>query len=181
MPGNNLAEQIAKLSMWERRVIQYLLERKQTARNPNKAFDQSLTPGQRIADAVAAFGGSWTFIIIFLSAMTLWMLLNALERTPFDPFPFILLNLILSCLAALQAPVIMMSQNRQSAKDRLDAQHDYEVNLKAELEVLGLHTKLDALRDQELVEIHAALNRQAASIEKLAARIDGSVEGSVAE
>src|SRR5207248_5663226 len=115
------------------------------------------TFGQRLADKIATFGGSWTFIIIFGAILLIWIALNSfllLYRTgPFDPYPYILLNLFLSMLAALQAPVIMMSQNRQAAKDRMDAAHDYEVNLKAELEILALHEKLDALREQQWSEL----------------------------
>jgi uncharacterized membrane protein len=103
------------------------------------------TPGQRIADKVALFGGSWKFIIIFGIVLFTWICVNAflLIKKPFDPYPFILLNLILSCLAAIQAPVIMMSQNRQEAKDRNRAQNDYQVNLKAEIEIRQLHEKVD--------------------------------------
>jgi uncharacterized membrane protein len=112
---------------------------------------------QRLADRVAAFGGSWTFIIIFAAILLAWVLLNTLilarYRASFDPYPYILLNLFLSMLAAVQAPVILMSQNRQGVKDRLDAAHDYEVNLKAELEILNLHEKLDELREMKWSEL----------------------------
>lgn len=162
-----------KLETWEQRVFQYLIGKKQIARNINLVFDEQLTLGQRAADQVAAFGGSWTFIFAFLAGMFVWMLLNVKSGRPFDPFPFILLNLILSCLAALQAPVIMMSQNRLAAKDRLDAQHDYEVNLKAELEVMALHTKLDELREQHLFDLRTALARQIALLEQIEARVAG--------
>lgn len=108
------------------------------------------TFGERIADRVAEFGGSWTFIITFLGFMMFWILLNTIQiwKNPFDPFPYILLNLILSCLAALQAPVIMMSQNRQEAKDRDRARQDFEINQKAEAEILTLHHKLDHLAEE---------------------------------
>src|SRR5207253_8842939 len=105
----------------------------------------------------ASFGGSWPFIIIFGAVLLLWVLLNsyilAWPGVAFDPYPYILLNLVLSMLAAIQAPIIMMSQNRQAARDRLDAAHDYEVNLKAELEILGLHEKLDELRERKWAEL----------------------------
>jgi uncharacterized membrane protein len=110
----------------------------------------------RLADKVAAVGGSWAFIGGFCACLALWIVLNLGLRPfhlSFDPYPFIFLNLILSTVAALQAPVIMMSQNRQAAKDRLNAEHDYVVNLRAELEIMRLHDKLDALREQEMVEI----------------------------
>jgi uncharacterized membrane protein len=111
-----------------------------------------------MADHLASFGGSWTFIIIFGSILLMWIGLNSLLllKKPFDPYPFILLNLVLSCLAAIQAPVIMMSQNRQEAKDRLRSQYDYQVNLKAELEIRHLHDKIDHLLSNQwerLVEI----------------------------
>jgi uncharacterized membrane protein len=152
-------------------VLKQWQARKPVARDVNEVFAQQMTFGQRVADAVAAFGGSWTFIGLFLSAMIVWMFYNSGRPHPFDPFPFILLNLVLSCLAALQAPVIMMSQNRQSAKDRVDAQHDYAVNLKAEMEVLGLHEKLDELRDARIGTLQKMLERQSAMIEELAAEV----------
>jgi len=152
-------------------VLKQWQARKPVARDVNEVFAQQMTFGQRVADAVAAFGGSWTFIGLFLSAMIVWMFYNSGRPHPFDPFPFILLNLVLSCPAALQAPVIMMSQNRQSAKDRVDAQHDYAVNLKAEMEVLGLHEKLDELRDARIGALQKMLERQSAMIEELAAEV----------
>ncbi len=103
------------------------------------------TFGQRLSDHIATFGGSWSFLIIFGVFMAIWMLLNSTGRETFDPYPFILLNLVLSCLAAVQAPVIMMSQNRKEQRDRLRAEHDYQVNLKAELEIRHLHEKIDHL------------------------------------
>src|SRR5947209_127945 len=123
------------------------LLRKHVVPNVNKLEDERLTFGQRIADKVASFGGSWTFIITFGVVILGWIGMNVtlLRAKPFDPYPFILLNLVLSCLAALQAPVIMMSQNRQSSKDRLQADADYETNLKAELEIAHLHKKVDKM------------------------------------
>jgi len=146
------------LSVIEAEVIESLREGEVLARNVNMEFEEKRTPGQRLADRLAAFGGSWRFIIIFMSVLFGWIILNSivLITRRFDPFPFILLNLILSCLAALQAPVIMMSQNRQEAKDRLRAQHDYQINLKAEIEIRGLHEKIDHLifkQWQRLLEI----------------------------
>ncbi len=127
-------------------------------KNIDSELAEHLTPGQRIADKVASFGGSWTFIILFLLIIILWILGNIylLSKKPFDPYPFILLNLVLSCVAALQAPVIMMSQNRQEAKDRIRSQNDYKVNMKAELEIRQLHEKMDHLllqQHQRLFEI----------------------------
>lgn len=163
---NNQLKEIAKkvfnagydgLSERERRVVRHVAERLHISRNTNRQFEEKLTFGQRLADKVAAFGGSWTFILIFGVILLSWIVLNsyvlARRGESFDPYPYILLNLFLSMIAALQAPVIMMSQNRQAAKDRLDAAHDYEVNLKAELEILALHEKLDSLREQQWTEL----------------------------
>jgi uncharacterized membrane protein len=163
---NNQLKELAKkafnagvdgLSERERRVLQHVAERLHISRNTNRQFDEKLTFGQRLADRVAAFGGSWTFILIFGAVLLSWVVLNsfilARRGEAFDPYPYILLNLFLSMVAALQAPVIMMSQNRQAAKDRLDAGHDYEVNLKAEMEILALHEKLDSLREQQWAEL----------------------------
>lgn len=133
----DLEATIRKLGQFERATLDRLLHRGH--RDPNAAFEEQMTFGQRVADRVAHFGGSWTFIGIFLLIMLVWMIINTEMHKPFDPFPFILLNLFLSCLAAMQAPVIMMSQNRQAAKDRLMASNDYEVNLRAEMEIQTLH------------------------------------------
>lgn len=126
--------------------------------NIEEQIDTKLTVGQKIADHIASFGGSWIFIISFFSFLILWILINIwfLSTKPFDPYPFILLNLILSCLAAIQAPVIMMSQNRQEQKDRQRAEHDYKINLKAELEIKLLSEKIDHLlvhQNKKLLEI----------------------------
>jgi uncharacterized membrane protein len=121
--------------------------------------DPKLTLGQRLADRVASFGGSWTFIILFGCVLVSWALLNSwLLLRPFDPYPYIFLNLMLSMLAAIQAPIIMMSQNRQAERDRVRAELDYEVNLKAELEIAALHEKIDALRQQDLIGLLNAIN-----------------------
>jgi len=123
-------------------------------------LEKKLTFGQRIADHIAEFGGSWTFIISFFTFLLILMAINIwlLANKPFDPYPFILLNLILSCLAAIQAPVIMMSQNRQEQKDRKRSENDYKINLKAELEIKLLHEKIDHLMEHQnrrLFEIQA--------------------------
>jgi CRP/FNR family transcriptional regulator, cyclic AMP receptor protein len=132
------------------------LLRTQVSRNPNQEEEERLTFGQRIADKVASFGGSWTFIIIFAVILAVWVILNstALLRDHFDPYPYILLNLFLSMIASVQAPVIMMSQNRLSSKDRLKSDLDFAVNLKAELEVAHLHRKVDHI--YERIEDHFA-------------------------
>ena len=133
---------LAALAKRIRRADQLLKHRVQ---NPNELIEGEETFGNRIADAVAAFGGSWRFIIFFLTGMLIWIAYNSITGKHFDPFPFILLNLILSMLAALQAPVIMMSQNRQDAKDRIRSEADYQVNVRAEVEIAELHEKLDRL------------------------------------
>ena len=146
----------------ERRVIERVAKRIAVSRHPD-ALDES-TFGERIADRVASFGGSWTFIMIFGAILVSWVLLNSfLLVKGFDPYPYILLNLFLSMIAALQAPVIMMSQNRQSVKDRIQATHDYEVNLKAEIEIMALHDKLDEIRNKDLAELIQHLQSQVKS------------------
>ena len=148
----------------EQLVIERLTKRLHVSRNANQEFEDKLTLGQRLADRIAIFGGSWTFILLFLSLLLAWIGLNTVILArwgqPFDPYPYIFLNLILSMLAALQAPVIMMSQNRYAAKDRVAAEHDYEVNLKSELEILALHQKIDTLRKQQWVELVAMQQQQ---------------------
>ena len=153
-----LTDEKGELSRLDREVLQSLKEQETVSENLNLAFEKDLTPGQYIADRVAAFGGSWTFIIIFFIVLVLWMAINSalVLAKPFDPYPFILLNLVLSCLAAIQAPIIMMSQNRLEARDRLRSEHDYQVNLKAELEIRQLHEKIDVLLKhqwQKLLEV----------------------------
>jgi uncharacterized membrane protein len=157
-----LAEQLLdtgfdKLAERERWVITRVAERSQISRDVNSAFDEKQTLGDRLADSVAKFGGSWTFIILFLGTLVAWAVINSIvlawDSTAFDPYPYIFLNLMLSMLAALQAPVILMSQNRQAARDRLTAGHNYEVNLKAELEIMGLHEMLDRIPSQHLEEL----------------------------
>jgi uncharacterized membrane protein/uncharacterized membrane protein YeaQ/YmgE (transglycosylase-associated protein family) len=158
----DLESQIARLGELERRVLASVLRRGSSTVDPNRSFDAQLSFGERVADRVAAFGGSWTFIGLFLMIMIVWMAVNQRLSRPFDPYPFILLNLVLSCLAALQAPVIMMSQNRQAAKDRSDARLDYEVNVRAEVQIAALHEKIDGTRDQDLAQIVRALEEQRA-------------------
>lgn len=157
-----------ELGAAEQQALKRVVARKASLRDPNTAFDENLTFGQRLADKVAVFGGSWTFIIIFGVTLLLWAGLNlALAQRAFDPYPFIFLNLMLSMLAAIQAPLIMMSQNRQSAKDRSDAAHDYEVNLKAEIEIMALHDKLDQMRTQQLEAMLAQQQEQIGLLNRL--------------
>ena len=152
----DIEAQFRKLGDLERSTLARWIKREGRVQDPNQMFEEQMTFGQRVADQVARFGGSWTFIGLFLLMMLVWMIINSESRAKWDPYPFILLNLVLSCLAALQAPVIMMSQNRQNAKDRVMANNDYEVNLRAEMEIQKLHTKLDAQREgdwKELIEV----------------------------
>lgn len=139
----------------EKAVIERIVRRLAVSHNLNVMYEDAATPGQRLADHVAAVGGSWGFIIGFAIVIALWALLNTviLASHAFDPYPFIFLNLVLSLLAAIQAPVIMMSQNRQASRDRLAANHDYEVNLKAEIEIAALHEKLDRIRSEDLARL----------------------------
>lgn len=152
-----LLKDIGEMSDLRENVFEVMKENTLISNQPEIENEVPYTFGQRIADKVASFGGSWTFILLFLGFITVWISINVfiLIRRPFDPFPFILLNLILSCIAALQAPVIMMSQNRQEEKDRERGKKDYMINLKSELEIQMLHEKLDHLimhQQQELIE-----------------------------
>ena len=142
-----LEQERGELSDLDREVIESLRQHEIVAANVESEFDEQATLGGRIADKVASFGGSWKFILSFGAIIAVWMIINTvfLVVGRFDPYPFILLNLVLSCLAALQAPVIMMSQNRQETKDRRRAESEYRVNLKAELEIRHLHEKIDHL------------------------------------
>jgi uncharacterized membrane protein len=142
-----LARGKGEVSTLEEDVMKSLQEHEVLSRNVNVEFERKLTFGERMADGLANSAGSWRFIIIFLVILAAWIAVNTvvLISRPFDPYPFILLNLVLSCIAAIQAPVIMMSQNRQEAKDRLRSEYDYRVNLKAELEIRQLHEKMDHL------------------------------------
>jgi uncharacterized membrane protein len=141
-----------ELSAAEKRVLKLARERKTLSTNASDDFLADSTAGQRLADSIARIGGSWAFICGFLGFLVFWVVVNTivLLSGAFDPYPFIFLNLILSMLAAIQAPIIMMSQNRQTERDRFMAAKDYEINLKAEIEVLGLHQKIDM---QVLTEI----------------------------
>jgi uncharacterized membrane protein len=156
------------------RVARHMTERHPVSRNL-AAHHMHETPsrGQRAADAMARFGGSWTFIFIFMLILVSWVILNSVILLrigrAFDPYPYILLNLFLSMLASIQAPIILMSQNRQSEVDRRQAEHDYEVNLKAELEILLLHEKLDGLREQQWQELILLQQKQIGLLEQLLA------------
>ena len=146
-----------KLTEQERHVAHHITERTPISENVIQGYSERLTLGQRMADKVASFGGSWVFISIFACVMVIWIILNSFIliklNSSFDPYPYIFLNLILSMIAAIQAPIIMMSQNRQAYKDRLSAEHDYEVNLKSELEIIALHEKVDSLKQEQWREL----------------------------
>jgi uncharacterized membrane protein len=153
-----LGKSLGQLEAEEAKVLQHIHHVQRTSRDVGDIVDEQATFGERLSDKVAAVGGSWKFIMVFGAVLLGWMLLNSgimgqLGKA-FDPYPFIFLNLMLSTVAAIQAPIIMMSQNRQSAKDRIAAAHDYEVNLRAELEILRLHAKIDALL--EIIERESA-------------------------
>ena len=174
-PRDHLARDLlacpyADLNPIQRSVIDLIATAAPTGLHP-KLLQDDRTTGQRLADNVAAVGGSWAFIIGFGVVLVVWMSWNVATRVfdlAFDPYPFIFLNLMLSMLAAIQAPVIMMSQNRAAQRDRENAEHDYVVNLRAELEIMHLHAKLDALRDQQIVEM---LQKQSEAIELLKAQV----------
>jgi uncharacterized membrane protein len=146
-----LGKSLDQLETEEAKVLHHIHHVQRTSRDVGDIVDEQSTFGERLSDKVAAVGGSWKFIMVFAAVLLGWMLLNSqilgTLGKAFDPYPFIFLNLMLSTVAAIQAPIIMMSQNRQSAKDRIAAAHDYEVNLRAELEILRLHAKIDALLD----------------------------------
>ena len=169
-----LGEHWPQLSRQERETVARIARR---VRNPEQEFHDNRGVGERAADAMAAFGGSWTFILLFLALLASWALLNTEVLGPrhqaFDPYPYVFLNLVLSMLAAIQAPVIMMSQNRQSQRDRLDAAHDYEVNLKAEIEIMALHEKLDEMRHSQIIGMRDELARIAEQL----AHLDRHVRG----
>ena len=153
-----LESEKGELNNLEKEVLKSLQNHELLSSDIDSTFDKGWTFGERLTDKIASFGGSWYFLIFFGLFLFSWITINALTWlwAPVDPYPFILLNLMLSCLAAIQAPIIMMSQNRQEAKDRLRSQHDYQINLKAELEIRHLHEKMDHLLSHQwerLVEI----------------------------
>ncbi len=142
-----LEDEIGELSALDQEVVESLQAHEILSSDISKQFEKKLTFGERLSDTIAAFGGSWTFIIFFSVVLFIWVVVNSfiLASRAFDPYPYILMNLVLSAIAALQAPVIMMSQNRSEARDRLRGENDYKINLKAELEIRHLHEKIDHL------------------------------------
>lgn len=187
--------EVTGLTGRERRVVSTIAKRLHISRDVNMMHEESQTIGGRLADKVARFGGSWAFILIFIGILLGWVSVNTLLVSrlgqSFDPYPFIFLNFILSMVAALQAPVILMSQNRQAARDRVAAGLDYEINLKSELEIMALHEKLDRIRIEHLEEVlreqsgqlralleHAAAHPAAASASTLSGtRPAGTLDG----
>jgi len=165
-----LQDEIGELSALDREVIASLKENEILSANISQQFEKKLTFGEHLSDRIASFGGSWRFIILFCVVLVLWIILNGviLVTRAFDPFPFILMNLILSCLAAIQAPIIMMSQNRAEARDRLRAENDYKVNLKAELEIRHLHEKIDHLLQRQYNRLFEIQQIQIELLEELA-------------
>jgi len=168
-----------QLGASERKALQRAVERRTLIENPAKRLDEHTTLGQRVADRVALLGGSWTVIAVFMLFLLAWIAFNTtvLGASAIDPYPFIFLNLVLSMIAALQAPVIMMSQNRQSTTDRQMAAHDYEVNLKAEIEIMALHEKMDALRTEQLATMLLQQQQQIDLLTRLISRMEPAGPG----
>ncbi len=156
-------------------VLESAIQHRAITRDTNDIHSSSMSSGDRLADAIARVGGSWTFIVSFLAFLLLWTASNAfvLSARAFDPYPFIFLNLVLSMIAALQAPIIMMSQNRQTQRDRIEAGHDYAVNLKAEIEIMALHEKFDEIRHQDILKVHDEISE----VREALARIEGKLAG----
>jgi len=164
-----LDKPLAGLSREERGVLEAIVSRQIIADDASTLADEQASFGERLSDRVASVGGSWGFIIVFALVLFSWMLLNSEVLTrfdaAFDPYPFIFLNLILSTLAAIQAPIIMMSQNRAANKDRIAAAHDYEVNLRAEIDIIRLHEKMDLLMLEKITKLQADLNEIKAAVQ----------------
>ena len=171
-----LEDEIGELTALDHEVIESLRQHEVLSENIEKQFERKLTFGEHLSDKIAEFGGSWRFIISFGAVLLAWIVLNALIllNRGFDPYPFILLNLILSCLAAIQAPIIMMSQNRAEARDRLRAENDYKVNLKAELEIRHLHEKIDHLLRRQYNRLFEIQQIQIELLEEISHRKRGT-------
>jgi uncharacterized membrane protein len=167
----NQSEQINKLHAIVNKAFQ---EEELIIDNLAHPPQEVLTQGQRVSDKVARFGGSWTFIIIFSVILIIWIIYNSIlpKAEQFDPYPFILMNLVLSCVAAMQAPIIMMSQNRQEEKDRIRAENDYLINMKAELEIRSLHQKMDLLLEEQIKTLFDVQAKQLDLLKKLTERVD---------
>src|SRR5437764_11484744 len=172
-----LEDEIGELSALDHEVIESLREHEILSSDISRQFERKLTFGERLSDTIAAFGGSWTFIIFFSLVLFVWVVLNSfiLANRAFDPYPYILMNLVLSALAALQAPVIMMSQNRSEARDRLRGENDYKINLKAELEIRHLHEKLDHLLRRQYNRLFEIQQIQIELLEELGQKRRGPI------
>src|SRR5712675_3012723 len=170
-----LQEEIGELSALDQEVIESLEQHEILSSDTEKQFEKKLTFGERLSDRIAEFGGSWKFLIMFGAVIVVWIGANValLASRAFDPYPFILLNLILSCLAAVQAPVIMMSQNRAEARDRLRAENDYKINLKAELEIRHLHEKIDHLLRRQYNRLFEIQQIQIELLEEIGRKREG--------
>src|SRR3954466_968001 len=171
-----LEEEIGELSALDQEVVESLQQHEIVSSDISKQFEKKLTFGERLSDSIASFGGSWTFIIFFSLILLIWIGLNSfiLANRAFDPYPYILMNLVLSALAALQAPVIMMSQNRSEARDRLRGENDYKINLKAELEIRHLHEKIDHLLRRQYNRLFEIQQIQIDLLEELSQRRRGA-------
>jgi len=173
LAGHWLRRRPETLSEQESRVLESAVAGRPISRDVNLAVLRGQDFGDRLADAIARIGGSWSFIVAAIIFLAAWTMGNAwlLGRDGFDPYPFIFLNLLLSMVAALQAPIIMMSQNRQSERDRLDAWHDYEVNLKAEFEIMALHEKLDEMRHSHIMTLRDDVAQLSAKLDRIEAAL----------
>jgi len=176
---NLVTEERGKIESIEQEVINSIHDSDLLAVNPIKTYDEKISLGDSIADKVAKFGGSWSFIITFFAILLGWILVNTivLLNRAFDPYPFILMNLILSCIAAIQAPIIMMSQNRQETKDRIRSENDYKVNLKAEIEVRTLHEKVDHLLLDQWSRLMKSQEVQLEMLEELSRELKKHTDG----
>lgn len=161
------------LSDLEKEVLASISQYEILSSNLNEEYQQKLTFGERVSDKIAAFGGSWRFLGIYLAVLAVWIIINSaiLIFVPFDPYPFIFLNLVLSGLAAMQAPIILMSQNRQDSRDRLRAEHDFKVNLKAELEIRNLHEKIDQILNNQWQRFMESQQLQGELLQELVRRV----------
>jgi uncharacterized membrane protein len=174
-----IEKEVGELSALEHEVLDSIKNAEILAKNIEPEIDEKITFGQKISDKIASFGGSWPFIILFFIFLSLWIALNmyfAIGKS-FDPYPFILLNLILSCIASIQAPVIMMSQRRQETRDRSRSEHDYQVNLKAELEIRQLHEKLDHLIVHQMQRVIEIQEIQTEFLEEIIEKLDHKRNG----
>jgi uncharacterized membrane protein len=174
-----LQDEIGELSALDNEVIESLQQHEILSSDISTQFQNKLTFGERLSDRIAAFGGSWTFIIFFSVVLFVWVVVNSfvLANRAFDPYPYILMNLVLSALAALQAPVIMMSQNRSEDRDRLRGENDYKINLKAELEIRHLHEKIDHLLRRQYNRLFEIQQIQIELLEELGQKRRASTSG----